>query len=720
MTFAPLNACARRIRPHAATLVLVGLLAGCATAPTAPVRERARPTAAVDLDTKVSWLLRLEQERVLRVPVPGAVPAAAEPSASPAPGIPLFASATHADLAELILDPDPSIRRRSALAVGRVGLPEGMPLLLDRLRDPDEGVRDMAAFGLGLLGRSEAVPPLVDQLQSEPSAVTRGRIVEALGLIGDPSAAGAIAGSSSGCGVLLAPVAPDDVEPKAAEIEACRLALFALVRLRDRDALRTVALDADGQPVSRWWPVAYALQRSGAPEAQALLSLVSTSGVYTPAFALRALAALEDRRVVPLAVAIAAADVDIKLRIAAVRALAPFDAAEVGPTLVGLVTNPDTPPNLALEALTALGGDGVFDVLLDLFAHAWPAMRTAAMRRAAALDAEGFLVVLSSMGPDPDWSVRAALPDILAGLGVEADRTMGWVTAAADDPDVRVRVAALGALARLNAPDLDERLSAALSASDYSLRATAARLMGQRMPEGGVARLADAYDRGDSDATPQARSAALEALARYGTEEARTVIRRALDDREWPVRLQAARLLGEPGDANAAVRPAPVRQPADFFSSPALLHPAFSPHAFLETRHGTIEIELNVVEAAVTTQSFIELARSGFYSGLKVHRLIPHFVLQAGDPRGDGGGGPGFTQRDELSPLPFLRGTVGMALSGPDTGGSQFFIALSPQPHLDGRYTVFGHVVAGEDVLDRVQLWDVIERVRIWDGVTLR
>jgi cyclophilin family peptidyl-prolyl cis-trans isomerase len=76
--------------------------------------------------------------------------------------------------------------------------------------------------------------------------------------------------------------------------------------------------------------------------------------------------------------------------------------------------------------------------------------------------------------------------------------------------------------------------------------------------------------------------------------------------------------------------------------------------------------------------------------------------------------------RDELNPTPYLRGTVGMALDWADTGGSQWFIALSPQPHLDGKYTAFGRVVNGWDVLDRISPWDVIERVRIWDGVELR
>ncbi len=114
------------------------------------------------------------------------------------------------------------------------------------------------------------------------------------------------------------------------------------------------------------------------------------------------------------------------------------------------------------------------------------------------------------------------------------------------------------------------------------------------------------------------------------------------------------------------------------------------------------------------------LARKGFFNGLQIHRVVPNFVVQDGDPRGDGEGGPGFTIRDELNERPFLRGTVGMALSWKDTGGSQFFITHSPQPHLDARYTAFGQVVNGMDVVDRIQQGDTIRSVRVWDGKTMQ
>ena len=153
--------------------------------------------------------------------------------------------------------------------------------------------------------------------------------------------------------------------------------------------------------------------------------------------------------------------------------------------------------------------------------------------------------------------------------------------------------------------------------------------------------------------------------------------------------------------------------------------PALSPDGrhlayvgFDDKRLGYQNNELNVLDTPITSRNFVELARNGFFTGMKIHRVVPTFVVQAGDQRGDGEGGPGYVVPDELTWQPYLRGTVGMALDWRDTAGSQWFIALSPQPHLDGRYTVFARVVNGWDVLDRLSQWDVIERVRIWDGVT--
>jgi len=112
--------------------------------------------------------------------------------------------------------------------------------------------------------------------------------------------------------------------------------------------------------------------------------------------------------------------------------------------------------------------------------------------------------------------------------------------------------------------------------------------------------------------------------------------------------------------------------------------------------------------------SILRLVRGGFYRGLTFHRVVPNFVVQGGDPRGDGWGGPGYTLRSEFSTVRYGRGTVGMASAGKDTEGSQFFITHSPQPHLDGRYTVVGRVLRGMDVVDALRVGD-----RIVDARTL-
>jgi cyclophilin family peptidyl-prolyl cis-trans isomerase len=200
------------------------------------------------------------------------------------------------------------------------------------------------------------------------------------------------------------------------------------------------------------------------------------------------------------------------------------------------------------------------------------------------------------------------------------------------------------------------------------------------------------------------------------------VLKTAFADKDWAVRVRAARLMAQldpaaAREAAAQIRPAPTTLSADVYAASRLTNPTVSTQAYIETDRGTIQIELAVLDAPLTVESFIALARKGFFDGLSVHRVVPNFVVQDGDPRGDGEGGPGYSIRDELNERPYLRGTVGMALDPwPDTGGSQYFITHSPQPHLDGRYTVFGRVVSGMDVVDKIQQWDVIRRVRVWDG----
>ncbi len=138
-----------------------------------------------------------------------------------------------------------------------------------------------------------------------------------------------------------------------------------------------------------------------------------------------------------------------------------------------------------------------------------------------------------------------------------------------------------------------------------------------------------------------------------------------------------------------------------------------NPQVIMETDKGTMKIELFEQDAPGTVQNFITLIEKGFYDGLTFHRVIDDFMIQGGCPRGTGTGGPGYTIKCEINPNKHLRGSLSMAHAGKDTGGSQFFICHSPQPHLDGVHTVFGRVIEGLDVVDAIRKSDKMKKLTV-------
>lgn len=135
----------------------------------------------------------------------------------------------------------------------------------------------------------------------------------------------------------------------------------------------------------------------------------------------------------------------------------------------------------------------------------------------------------------------------------------------------------------------------------------------------------------------------------------------------------------------------------------------------MNTSKGIIEIELYPEHAPKTVNNFVFLSKEGYYDGVTFHRVIEDFVIQGGDPTGTGRGGPGYNFEDELknNPLKHERGVISMANAGPNTNGSQFFITHSPQPHLNGKHTVFGKVTNGLDVVDVIEQGDQMVTVSI-------
>jgi len=290
---------------------------------------------------------------------------------------------------------------------------------------------------------------------------------------------------------------------------------------------------------------------------------------------------------------------------------------------------------------------------------------------------------------------------------------------------VAASLGALAGMARSGDAALRERARGALAHEDPIVRAGAMEILGRETDPGLVPELVAAYRRAARDELNDARLAAVHALgeiaasdpaARERVErEFLSLVGRSVDPL---VRQAVADRFGEPAherfwgpvlpvetgrsarDYEDLVRRYVVRQPG----SPAL-------RATIETERGSIVLDLFGADAPITVDNFLRLADRHYFDGSRWHRVVPNFVIQDGDPRGDGNGGPGTVIRDELNRSRYERGVLGMALSGPDTGGSQFFLTHSPQPHLDGRYTVFGRLYSGAQVLDLVVQGDRIRRV---------
>jgi cyclophilin family peptidyl-prolyl cis-trans isomerase len=266
--------------------------------------------------------------------------------------------------------------------------------------------------------------------------------------------------------------------------------------------------------------------------------------------------------------------------------------------------------------------------------------------------------------------------------------------AALDDPDEGVRATACGWLAdhpvvaystlaaALTAALRDESIESPLGA----IKALAARGLAEPLERGAVVELLERLGRQPSYVLRREAAAALVRLGR-------------------PAPPPGPALGLSPGGkaASGGDELGPYREIVERTRQPRTVE--------VRTNRGSFRLRLDCPQAPRTCLNFLELAAQHFYDGLLFHRVVPDFVIQAGDPRGDGFGGPGYVLGDEINRLRYRRGTAGMALAGPDTGGSQFFIALAPQPHLDGGYTAFGEVTSGAEVLDSIRAGDRIESI---------
>lgn len=583
----------------------------------------------------------------------------------------------------------PAVRARAALAVGRLQDTTSVAAVEPLLADAAPTVRREAVFALGQIGHRSARAALEAALNDrDPEVVMLA--VEALGKLQDKAATPRVAAMLS-----------------ASRPSLRATAAVALWRLADTTAIEPLVAQLSEQDPGVRWRVVYALEKTVSPArlVAAVSPLLADPDALVRAHAARTLG----RQKSPLATAAlvaACADADHPVVVNAVRALQSIadttDAATLG-ALARLLGSRD--PYVTVTAATALAEP-----------FAWKAASAPARESARA--------ALRAATRHDDAATRGAAARTLA-MRFGADEREPWTMVANDERSVYARTGALdglrapaavamvpGALAAALGPDREllERMTAAdlagaIYARDHApallpllgvlragvddantlFAASCAGALGEWGDSASVPLLARAYAARGADADPDARQAIAGALAQLAGKA-------FADSLEH---------------AHATPAPAAAAYAADFGAAPR------ERRAVLHTSAGDIVWEFYGADAPQTVRNFVTLAKKGYFDGLRVHRVVPDFVIQDGDPSGTGSGGPGWTIRCEYNQRRYDTGMVGMALSGKDTGGSQWFVTLAPQPHLDGRYTIFAHVVRGQDVAARITQGTVVRKVEI-------
>ena len=672
-----------------------------------------------------------------------------------------------------LLDKNPNIRKRATLAMGRIGNAEALPALLEVLKtDPDTDVRQMIVFAIGEIESPEGAPALIEIVDdTRAPAEVRARAVEALGKIGAALLNDATtSGGATDKRVTKIRLAILD----ALKFEAGRRSApdRSSILLGLAAALRTKP-DVAGQVIARFLGyadpriVADALNalarlrlKDGNDEARELL--VKHSDPVVRANAARVLGASEDKQAFDALLDRALHDSDLRVRVSAIRALGSLKNARAAESLLARgatllerakSTHMDLPRELneVLEIVNAIGtllrntrSDKAVTWLRGVRALVGarsPEIEVALARvdpelyiteeakfgvvESPASMARGLqeIAILKKDQPALERSSKflpAWMHDLIscrlrhhANIPSRITRAMPAAEKCLQPMDVPPF---LEAYAAFKPDDLAGVLSQQLREKDVVVRATSAELLGQQpATEANARALMEALPRALTDKDlNDAALAILEALAKQKSDAANQAIKSALDSSDHLVRSKAVTLLRANGAGDFSSRIGTVKTrntDADYRRAIARIGKKIA--ATVVTSRGSFVIEFLPEEAPLTVDNFIQLAKKGFFNGQTIPRVVPNFVIQAGDPRGDTNGGPGYQIRCEINEVPYERGAVGMALSGKDTGGSQWFVTHSPQPHLDGGYTVFGHVIRGMEVVDNIARGDVISRVVI-------
>lgn len=646
------------------------------------------------------------------------------------------------ELTALAGDGDPAVRGLALRGLGRTGGPRALAVLQAALGDGDLDVVAAAAGAIGLAASLDEPSPALAASLTPGLAGAASRLgerapvaLEALGRAGDRSAQILLARGLAG-------------SPAVAAASAIALGRHGRRKLELEPAARAALATALGHrdPAVRY-AAAYALAREAGTLApvDALVARVTDPDAEVRAIAIAAIAKRKQVAAAREPVVGALADRDWRVAVEAVRALAGEAGDEAGRRAVATAISVLVP---ALAGRPARDAQIAIEALRVLAAHGDTALPALALQIPAALPAltRGWLDCLSQVAiarraERPDLAALdscggGALPDhlrlpVFGGLvaakrgPLAARRTLAARLLAHGDP--RVKAAGLAALAALwpEGDATDQRaavatLAAAVGSTDPVVAGAA--LEAAPVVYAGAGAGARAGDRSVLDAAIVARARSERdvelATALFDLIRQRTLAAGAPACRDGlaghPVLARAAAAcltaLGESAPAEPSV-PAATAPPVDL--EPALGGPL---RWQLATTRGAIEIELRPDSAPWAVATIVALTRKGFYDGLELHRVVPDFVVQGGDPTQSGWGGPGFAIPAEpaTGDLPgFATGGVGIADAGRDSGGSQWFVMHGRAPHLDGRYTWVGRVVAGQDAADALLIGDRVIKATV-------
>lgn len=678
------------------------------------------------------------------------------------------------DLRDLFRARNANVRRRAALAAGRIGNEAAVAALVVLLQHDDEtNVRAIAAFAIGEIESPLGAEALLAALKETREPLLRARSVEALGKIAVALPKEQEARSKELGDAILGVLNFEARRRSAPDRLTILLGLTAALRAKPANAAPVISEFLTYSDPRIRADAANALARLKLKDGNEQLRklLVSDPDPIVRANAARGLGATEDKASSDSLIDRASRDKDSRVRVSAIRALASLKearAAQQWLSNAGLTTSTsgqrhpgldgidrtDWSGNETLEVATAMGRilqgsdhKAGFDWLRkarEKFASTAPEIEVGLARVSPGqyLDeigagAAGRKTVQTTMLVN--WRASsalaqglgevAAIPDSSKDkkrLAVRAEEllrsmldyrnsglTINTLVAVHSEyaiPDV------LRAFAAFKPNDLAKVMRNHLKDSDVVIRGTAADLLGELPPDETNARaLIDALPVALAD--KQLNDAALsilDALAKQKTAKANEAIKTALDSNDHLIRRRAVALLKANGVGDFSSRFGTVQtRNTEKDYERAIGRIGKQVRAVVTTTKGSFTIEFLPEDAPLTVDNFIQLAKRNYFNGFTVHRVVPNFVIQDGDPRGDGNGGPGYQIRCEINEVPYERGAVGMALSGKDTGGSQWFVTHSPQPHLDGGYTVFGNVISGMDVVDNIARGDVIRSVAI-------